>query len=71
MQIEIFFSEISANIYIDISCRLSPNGTICIKCQSLLPGKNKKNIINLSSAEIVHRVVKVKDTLQGDVTFIL
>ena len=32
--------------------------TICIKCQILFSGKNKKNIINLSSAEFVLRVVK-------------
>ena len=31
-----------------------------MKYQSLVSGKNKKNIINLSSAELVHRVGKVK-----------
>ena len=31
-----------------------------MKCQSLFSGKNKKNIINLSSAEFAQRVVKVK-----------
>ena len=31
-----------------------------MKCQILLSGKNKKNIINLSSAENAQRVVKVK-----------
>ena len=34
--------------------------TICMKCQSLFSGKNKKNIINLLSAEFAQRVVKVK-----------
>ena len=29
-------------------------------CQILFSGKNKKNIINLSSAENAQRVVKVK-----------
>ena len=33
--------------------------TICMEYQGLFSGKNKKNIINLSSAEFVHRVVKV------------
>ena len=33
-----------------------------MKCQILFSGKNKKNIINLSSAENAQRVVKVKDT---------
>ena len=31
-----------------------------MKCQILFTGKNKKNIINLSSAENAQRVVKVK-----------
>ena len=31
-----------------------------MKCQTLFSGKNKKNIINLSSAENAQRVVKVK-----------
>ena len=30
-----------------------------MKCQLLFSGKNKKNIINLSSAENAQRVVKV------------
>ena len=33
--------------------------TICMKCQILFSGKYKKNI-NLSSAELAQRVVKVK-----------
>ena len=33
----------------DISCRLSE--TICIKCQNLLFGKNKKIIFTISSAD--------------------
>ena len=39
--------------------------TLCMKCQILFSGKkikNKKNIINLSSAELAQRVVKVNDT---------
>ena len=32
-----------------------------MKCQILFSGKNKKNIINLSSAENSQRVVKVND----------
>ena len=34
-----------------------------MKCQILFSGKNKKNIINLSSAENAQRVVKVKHIL--------
>ena len=31
-----------------------------MKCQSLFSGKSKKNIINMSAAELAHRVVMVK-----------
>ena len=34
-----------------------------MKCQSLFSGKNKKNIINLLSAEYVHRVVNAKKSV--------
>ena len=33
-----------------------------MKCQILFSGKNKKNIINLPSAENAKRVVKVKES---------
>ena len=33
-----------------------------MECQSLLSGKHKKNIINMSSAEFAQGVVKVKVT---------
>ena len=33
--------------------------TICLKCQILLSGKNKRNVTNLS-AELAQREVKVK-----------
>ena len=33
-----------------------------MKCQILFSGKNKKNIINLPSAENAQRVVKVKSS---------
>ena len=34
-----------------------------MKCQILFSGKNKKNIINLSSAELAQGVVNVNQTL--------
>ena len=40
-----------------------------MKCQILFSGKNKKNIINLPSAENAQRVVKVK--VDAFVVFIL
>ena len=43
----------------DISCKLSPTVTICMKCQSLFSEQNKKNI-NLSSAKFVQRKVKLR-----------
>ena len=54
-----YFSYFSQKTGFDISCKLSPIKTICMKCQILFSGKNKKNI-NLSSAELAKRVVKVK-----------
>ena len=53
-----FFS--SQKTGFDISCKLSPVETICMKCQVLFSGKNNKNITNLSSAELFVRVVKLK-----------
>ena len=44
-----------------ISCRLSP---ICMKCLILFSGKNKKNITNLSSAELAQKVVKVRSDVK-------
>ena len=35
--------------------------TICMKSQILFSGENKKNIINLSLAELTQRGVKVKN----------
>ena len=34
-----------------------------MKCQNLFSGKNKKDIINLSSAELAQTLVKVKKEL--------
>ena len=55
------FLIFSQKIGFDISCRLSM--TICMKCQSLFSGKNKKNIINLLSAEFANSMVKIKGFL--------
>ena len=40
-----YFTYFSQKTGFDISCK------ICMKCQILFSGKNKKNTINLSSAE--------------------
>ena len=39
----IFFSYFSQKTAFVISCKLFPMETICMKCQILFPGKNKKN----------------------------
>ena len=44
-----------------MKCQSLFSKTIRMKCQNLFSGeKNKKNIINLSSAEFAKRVVMVK-----------
>ena len=48
----------SQKIGSDIPFKVSPEKTIGMKCQSLYLGK-MKNIINLPSAEIAHRMVMV------------
>ena len=60
MQIVSDFSYVSQKTEFDISCKLSPVETICMKCQILSSGKNKKIGDNLSSAELAQRVVNVK-----------
>ena len=52
---EIFFLIFFLKIGFDISCKLSPLKTICMKWQILFYGE--KNLINLWSAESVHSVV--------------
>ena len=61
-----YFSYFSQKTGFGILCKLSPAETICIKCQILFSGKNKKTIISLSSAESAKRVVKVKLTKEQD-----
>ena len=47
--------KLSKKTWFDISCKLSPLETICMKCQILFSGKNKKNTNNLSSAHLVQQ----------------
>ena len=54
------FSYFYQKTCFDISCKLSPMETICMKWQILFSGKNKKKIIKVSSAEFAHTVLKVK-----------
>ena len=43
---EIFFLYFTRKIGFDIACKF------CMKCRNLFSGKNKKNIMNLSFAEV-------------------
>ena len=52
------FRIFSQEAEFDISCKLSPIETVCMKCQILLAGKIRKVSSNiLSAAEIAQRVV--------------
>ena len=53
----------------DVSCKVSPMETICMKCQNLFSGKYKKNITNLLSAEFAKRVVEVKVHIHARFSF--
>ena len=58
MSIYIYFSQ---KIGFDISCKLFPKETICMKCPNLFSWKKKKiNIINLSVTELTQRAVTLK-----------
>ena len=52
-----YFSYFSQNIGFDSS------ETICMKCRILFSGKNKKNLVNLSTAESGHSMVSDLYTL--------
>ena len=43
----------------DIASKLSPLETICMQCQILFSGKNKKNISNCRPMKILPRVLRV------------
>ena len=54
------FSYVSQKIGFDMSCKLFPGETICMTCQSLFSGKNKKKYFEVSSAEIIPSMLSVK-----------
>ena len=55
-----YLSYFPYKIKFEVSHKLSAKETICIKCQSLFPGKNKKHIIIFSAVEFAQRVAEVK-----------
>ena len=56
---EVFFSYFSQKTGFNISRKLSPMESICMKCLIILSGENTKDIISLPSAGCAHRVVIV------------
>ena len=50
-----YFIHFPQKTRLDISCKLSPMETICMKFQILFTGKHKKKFTNLSSAELAQR----------------
>ena len=59
LNIFVYFSQ--ENKSFDILCKL----LICMQCQSLCSGKNKKKIFGLLSAEFAQRVVKINAHIKG------
>ena len=54
------FSYFSQKTGFGISWKLSMLETVCMKYQNLFSRKHKKNIINLLSAELAQRAIKVR-----------
>ena len=61
---EIVFLFFPRKVWFDISCKLSPQETICMKCQILFLSKIEKIFINLSSVELSQKVVMVESNIQ-------
>ena len=49
-----YFSWLSQKTGFDISCKLSPMETICLKCQILFSVENKKKYVNMSTENFNH-----------------
>ena len=52
------FSYLFKKIGFDISCKLSPEETVCMKCQSLFSGKKWEKYRNFLSPELAEKGVK-------------
>ena len=53
------FSYFSQKTEFDISCKLSPLETICMKCQILFSGKNRKNVSKYHLLKILPIVLSI------------
>ena len=56
----IFFLIFLENRF-DISCKLSPKETICMKCQSLFSGEIKKNILECDLLKFLPSMLSMKE----------
>ena len=55
-----FFSYFFKKIGFEISCKLTPKESICMKCQSLFSGKYKKNISKSCLQKFLGSILRVK-----------
>ena len=55
-----YFSYFSQKTGFDISCKLSPKETICMKCQTLFSGENKKNISKCRLLKFVPSMLSIE-----------
>ena len=60
------FSYFSKKIGFDNSCKLSPKETICMRCQGLVFGKNKKNTPKCSLLKILPNMLSAKEQPDQD-----
>ena len=58
------FSYFCQTIGYGISCKLSPYGTICMKCQNLFTGKKYETYLKMSSAVVLPSMLSVKSYVQ-------
>ena len=54
-----YFSDLAQKTGFDISCKLSPWKTVCMKYQNPISGKNKKNISMCCLLKILPRVLSI------------
>ena len=54
-----YFFNFSQKIEYDISCKLSPKETICMKYKIIFSGKNKNHTINVLSAEFAQSMLSL------------
>ena len=61
----IFFFNFSQKTGFDITCKLSPMETICMKCLNLFSGKHKKKYIKMSTEIFTQIASRFKATINN------